>query len=66
MVSTEGKHMLRQDTVYTQKRAYGRAQVGQKVNRVVVGQRGRNVTMIKVIYEDARYSYNDINDRGLS
>ena len=51
--------------LYT-KRAYGRAILGQRVNRVVRGQRGNNVTVIVAICDTVGVLYHEIHERGVN
>lgn len=51
--------------LYT-KRTYGRAVQGQRVNRVVKGQRGNNVTVIVAISDMVGVVYHEIHDRSVT
>ena len=50
--------------LYT-KRAYGRAPMGQRVNRIVSGQRGGNVTVITAISDQVGVLYYEIHTRSV-
>ena len=51
--------------LYT-KRAYGRAPMGQRVNRIVSGQRGGNVTVITAISDQVGVLYYEVHTRSVT
>ena len=50
--------------LYT-RRTYGRAAVGQRVNRIVGSQRGQNVTFIVAVTPDVGVIYFEVYQRGV-
>ena len=48
------------------KRAYGRARMGERVNRVVRGQRGNNITVIVAISDQVGVLYYEVKEGGVN
>ena len=48
------------------RRTYGRSRVGERVNRIVGGQRGRNTTVIAAISDQVGLLYHEVHMRSVT